>query len=321
MTRRVLAIVGPTASGKTDIALALAERIEAEIVSADSRQVYRHLDVGTAKPTDAERARVPHHVLDVADPDEIFDAARFRAAAHGGGGRCRTARAAGDRLRRHGSLPSRLPARPVSGTAPCAGVARPPARPGGARTGSPASSPGPGRSGGRRASAPARPAARRPRPRGRGAHRPSDQHLAGRASVRRGRDRGAGPRLPAAGGRARRRASRRAATRCSRADCSTRSVGSGAAATDRTFRRCRASGIASSARTCAAPATCRRRGRRSRVPPVVSRSGSAPGSAAEPAIEWFHPEREREVMLARGGEWLERAWRSPISISSCRSPR
>jgi tRNA dimethylallyltransferase len=81
MTRRVLAIVGPTASGKTEIALALAERLGAEIVSADSRQVYRHLDVGTAKPTAAERARVPHHGLDLADPDEIFDAARFRTAA------------------------------------------------------------------------------------------------------------------------------------------------------------------------------------------------------------------------------------------------
>ena len=81
MSRRVVAIVGPTASGKTALALALAERIGAEIVSADSRQVYRHLDIGTAKPTPAERARIPHHLLDVAEPDETFDAARFRAAA------------------------------------------------------------------------------------------------------------------------------------------------------------------------------------------------------------------------------------------------
>jgi tRNA dimethylallyltransferase len=82
MTRpRVVCLVGPTASGKTELALELAEGAGAEIVSADSRQVYRHLDIGTAKPTAAERRRVPHHCLDVVDPDERFDAARFRAAA------------------------------------------------------------------------------------------------------------------------------------------------------------------------------------------------------------------------------------------------
>ncbi len=80
-TLRLVAIVGATATGKSDVALALAERIGGEIVSADSRQVYRHLDVGTAKPGAAERARAPHHLLDVADPDEVFDAARYRAAA------------------------------------------------------------------------------------------------------------------------------------------------------------------------------------------------------------------------------------------------
>lgn len=78
---RVVAIVGPTASGKSAIAMAIAEALGAEIVSADSRQIYRGLDVGTAKPTAEERARVPHHLLDVADPDERFDAARFRALA------------------------------------------------------------------------------------------------------------------------------------------------------------------------------------------------------------------------------------------------
>jgi tRNA dimethylallyltransferase len=82
MTRpRVVCLVGPTASGKTDLALELAERVGAEIVSADSRQVYRHFDIGTAKPTAADRRRVPHHCLDVVDPDEGFDAARFRTAA------------------------------------------------------------------------------------------------------------------------------------------------------------------------------------------------------------------------------------------------
>src|SRR5262245_52387161 len=78
---RIVAIVGPTAVGKSAVALALAERLDGEIVSADSRQIYRGLDVGTAKPTAAERARVPHHGIDVADPDERFDAARFRGLA------------------------------------------------------------------------------------------------------------------------------------------------------------------------------------------------------------------------------------------------
>ena len=79
--RRVLAIIGPTAVGKSAVALALAKRLGAEIVSADSRQVYRGLDVGTAKPTHEERVRVPHHGIDVAELDERFDAARFRALA------------------------------------------------------------------------------------------------------------------------------------------------------------------------------------------------------------------------------------------------
>jgi len=83
MTRpRVVCLVGPTATGKSALALELAERIGAEIVSADSRQIYRALDVGTAKPTAAERARVPHHCLDLVDADAVFDAARFRAAAN-----------------------------------------------------------------------------------------------------------------------------------------------------------------------------------------------------------------------------------------------
>jgi tRNA dimethylallyltransferase len=78
---RLVGIVGPTATGKTGLALELAERIGAEIVSADARQIYRGLDVGTAKPTAAERARVRHHCLDLADPTERFDVGRYRAAA------------------------------------------------------------------------------------------------------------------------------------------------------------------------------------------------------------------------------------------------
>jgi tRNA dimethylallyltransferase len=74
----VVAIVGPTASGKSALALRAAERSGGEIVSADSRQVYRGMDVGTAKPTAAERARVPHHCIDLVDPSEPYDAARYQ---------------------------------------------------------------------------------------------------------------------------------------------------------------------------------------------------------------------------------------------------
>src|SRR5438046_947237 len=74
----VVAIVGPTASGKSELALRAAERTGGEIVAADSRQVYRGMDVGTAKPTAAEQARVRHHCIDLVDPDEPYDAARYQ---------------------------------------------------------------------------------------------------------------------------------------------------------------------------------------------------------------------------------------------------
>ncbi len=73
----LLCLVGPTASGKTAVGIRLAELLRGEILSADARQVYRLLDIGTAKPTAEERRRVPHHLIDVADPDEPFHAARF----------------------------------------------------------------------------------------------------------------------------------------------------------------------------------------------------------------------------------------------------
>ena len=72
-----IAIVGPTASGKTALAIEVAKRLGGEIVSMDSRQVYRGMDVGTAKPTPAERAEVPHHGIDLVDPDERFSAGEF----------------------------------------------------------------------------------------------------------------------------------------------------------------------------------------------------------------------------------------------------
>lgn len=75
-------IAGATATGKSEIALRLAERLGGEIVTVDSMQVYRGLDIGTAKPTTAERARVPHHLLDVAGLTEGFDAARFLVLAN-----------------------------------------------------------------------------------------------------------------------------------------------------------------------------------------------------------------------------------------------
>src|SRR5581483_7765036 len=77
----LIVITGPTAVGKSALALVLAERFGAEIVSADSRLVYRGLDVGTAKPTLAERARWPHHLIDLVEPDEPFSVADYQAAA------------------------------------------------------------------------------------------------------------------------------------------------------------------------------------------------------------------------------------------------
>ena len=77
----LVVILGPTAVGKTELSLRLAERTGGEIISADSRYLYRGMDIGTAKPTPAELARVPHHLIDVADPDEIWSLAVFKQAA------------------------------------------------------------------------------------------------------------------------------------------------------------------------------------------------------------------------------------------------
>ena len=76
-----VALAGPTASGKSAAALALAERLDAEIVSVDSALVYRGMDIGTAKPTAGERARVPHHLIDIRDPAESYSAAEFAVDA------------------------------------------------------------------------------------------------------------------------------------------------------------------------------------------------------------------------------------------------
>jgi tRNA dimethylallyltransferase len=78
---RAVCVVGPTAAGKTAAAITIAERIGGEVLSCDSACVYRGLDIGTAKPTAADRARVPHHGLDVADPTERYSAARWAELA------------------------------------------------------------------------------------------------------------------------------------------------------------------------------------------------------------------------------------------------
>jgi len=81
MKPRVLVIVGPTAVGKTELTLRLAETLNGEIISADSMQVYRGMDIGTAKATKAERQRVPHHLIDIVEPGETFSAADYQRLA------------------------------------------------------------------------------------------------------------------------------------------------------------------------------------------------------------------------------------------------
>ncbi len=81
MTPDAIAIVGPTASGKTALSLEVARRLDGEVISMDSRQVYRGMDIGTAKATPAERAAVPHHGLDLVHPDHRFSAGQFARAA------------------------------------------------------------------------------------------------------------------------------------------------------------------------------------------------------------------------------------------------
>jgi tRNA dimethylallyltransferase len=77
----LVVVLGPTASGKSALGIALAQRFQGEIVSADSRQVYRGLDIGTAKVTPEEQALIPHHLLDVADPREIYTVSQFQQQA------------------------------------------------------------------------------------------------------------------------------------------------------------------------------------------------------------------------------------------------
>ncbi|MDD4024171.1 MAG: tRNA (adenosine(37)-N6)-dimethylallyltransferase MiaA, partial [Synergistales bacterium] len=73
--REILSVIGPTASGKTLLSLELARRLKGEIISVDSRQVYRFMDIGTDKISREIREEIPHHLIDVVNPDEIFSAA------------------------------------------------------------------------------------------------------------------------------------------------------------------------------------------------------------------------------------------------------
>lgn len=77
MPPKVIVVAGPTASGKTALSIALAKEFDGEVVSADSMQIYRRMDIGTAKPTMEERQGIPHHMLDVAEPNENFSVARY----------------------------------------------------------------------------------------------------------------------------------------------------------------------------------------------------------------------------------------------------
>ena len=82
-TPKILALVGPTASGKTTISLILGQLLRGEVVSADSRQVYRYMDIGTAKPSTDDRARIPHHCIDIRLPSEDFSAGEYGTLAQG----------------------------------------------------------------------------------------------------------------------------------------------------------------------------------------------------------------------------------------------
>ena len=111
----IVAIVGPTAVGKTRLALELAERMPVEVVSADSRTVYRWMDIGTAKATREEQARVPHHLIDVVDPDESYSLALYQ----------RQAMAAAERIRARRRVPLLVGGAGLYVSAVCDGLSLP----------------------------------------------------------------------------------------------------------------------------------------------------------------------------------------------------
>ena len=78
---KVIVICGPTGIGKTAVGIKLAGKFGGEIISADSMQIYRHMDIGTAKPSPEELAQIAHHMIDIVDPDEDYDAVQFSKQA------------------------------------------------------------------------------------------------------------------------------------------------------------------------------------------------------------------------------------------------
>jgi tRNA dimethylallyltransferase len=112
---QVLALVGPTAVGKTALALALAEHLPVEVLSADSRTVYRWMDMATAKPTAEEQARLPHHLIDLVDPDETYSLAVYQ----------RQALQAIERIVRRGRMPLLVGGAGLYVSAVCDGLALP----------------------------------------------------------------------------------------------------------------------------------------------------------------------------------------------------
>jgi tRNA dimethylallyltransferase len=120
MTPTVL-LMGPTASGKSALAMALAERFDGEVVTVDSAQVYLGMDIGTAKPAASDRARIPHHLVDILDPTQAYSAARFagdaRAAIAGIRARSRTPILAGGTMLYFKALTEGLSALPPSDAA------------------------------------------------------------------------------------------------------------------------------------------------------------------------------------------------------------
>ena len=116
-TQPIIVITGPTATGKTALGAALSLALGGEVISADSMQIYRGMDIGTAKATAAEMRGVPHHMIDVADPAESWSVARWAREAAAGYPAARRRRGAGDRA---GGAPP-----PPSGSRPATTVKNP----------------------------------------------------------------------------------------------------------------------------------------------------------------------------------------------------